>query len=151
MDGATFSRFWSKVEVAQPDDCWLWLGSSDSLGYGGLRVGSRTDGTRRMVAAYRLSYEHFIGQIPEGLSLDHLCRNPSCVNPEHLEAVTHRENVLRGVGMGARWAKRDRCDKGHPLSDDNLIIRTDGGRRCRRCRADYDRERYEARKAGVVK
>ena len=87
-------RFWDKVDTS--GDCWPWLAAENNWGYGLFNVGSRTDGTRRKAYAHRWSYEHLVGPIPEGLQLDHLCRTPACVRPEHLEPVTPSENVRRG-------------------------------------------------------
>lgn len=83
-------RFWEKVQRAGDDECWPWLGFRNYLGYG-----SFWDGSRK-VPAYRFAYMLRHGTIPDGAVLDHLCRNPSCVNPNHLEAVSHRENIKRG-------------------------------------------------------
>jgi len=80
------------------NSCWLWQGIINEAGYGKLKV------SKRWVKAHRYSYELFVGDIPEGLTLDHLCRNRSCVNPGHLEPVTLRENVLRGAAY--RYGKQ---------------------------------------------
>jgi hypothetical protein len=85
----------------------------------------------------------FMGEIPDGLVIDHLCRNRKCVNPFHLEAVTLKENILRGAGTGAEFARRTHCNKGHEFSEENTIIRSDGGRRCKTCRrAERDDPEY---------
>lgn len=74
--------------------CWQWLHGTNSIGYGQLHV--RHSKPRRMAYAHRVYYERHVGPVPDGLELDHLCRNPGCVNPEHLEPVTHAENIRRG-------------------------------------------------------
>jgi hypothetical protein len=87
-------RFEDVVDIQGPDGCWEWTSTRMSAGYGQM-----WDGTRgRTQGAHRLFYEAFIGPIPEGLELDHLCRNRACVRPDHLEPVTRRENLLRGAG-----------------------------------------------------
>ena len=97
-------RFWAKVRIGsvpadRPDlgPCWEWTAAQNDQGYGFFRVGSRTDGTNRLVRAHRLAYETLIGPIPEGLESDHLCRNRPCANPGHIEPVTSALNNHRGV------------------------------------------------------
>ena len=125
------SNFWSKVQ--KTDSCWIWTGSK-RYGYG--FFGSNYEHRQ----AHRFSWELHRGPIPEGLQIDHLCRNPSCVNPEHLEPVTQRENILRGVGATAKLAKQTHCKNGHPLSGDNLYLRKGAfgfERICRICKKAY--------------
>jgi hypothetical protein len=83
------------------------------------------------------------GPIPEGLELDHLCRMPACANPYCVEPVTHRENLLRGDGLGAWYAKRTHCNERHPYDEENTSIKSDGSRRCLVCHAaqEYARRR----------
>ncbi len=124
-------RFWEKVNKTSL--CWLWT-STIAGGYGVFRLGSMADGTRRRVPAHRFAYEQLVGPIPEGFDLDHLCRVRNCVNPEHLEPVTRRENLLRGVGIPALNAAKTHCKRGHPLSGENLIWQTNGYYGARQCR-----------------
>ena len=123
-------KFWSKVQVGGLFDCWAWRGGKQSGGYGALVVGSRTDGSRRVVLAHRWSYEYAVGPIEGGLDIDHLCRNRACVNPLHLEPVTHRVNCLRGVSPCAIHAQKTHCPHGHPYD----AVTRRGSRLCRVCR-----------------
>lgn len=131
-------RFWARVDKS--DECWIWLGAKAAGGYGRVVV----DG--RYWMAHRFAYVDMVGPIPEGLELDHLCRVRDCVNPSHLEPVTHWENVRRGDGPVARNARKTECLNGHPLSGDNLM--SVDARRCRTCHRTRAREatrRYRAR------
>lgn len=118
-------RFWEKVKKAEA--CWIWTGSLDRHGYGQFWH------QKKLRQAHRWSYERFVGPIPAGLTLDHLCRTPACVNPEHLEPVTQGENTLRGDTFQARNAAKTHCPRGHLLAGDNLRRRHDGHRACREC------------------
>ena len=119
--------------------CWLWTRCVDGSGYGAVRAGGAT---RR---AHRVSYEAIVGQIPPGLQMDHLCRVKSCVNPDHLEPVTHRENSLRSNNAGGRNARMTHCLRGHLLADPNVYWCRGGLRRlCKACdkiRRDNGRDR----------
>lgn len=125
------AKFW--MGVKRNGGCWEWQGSL-TRGYG-------TFAPKRFVLlrAHRVAYELLRGSIPDGLELDHLCKNPSCVNPQHLEPVTHAENCRRGDGFGGRNARKDACDAGHPLSGANLYVDPKGRRQCRTCRAEQAR------------
>ncbi len=118
------------MSLPEPNSgCWLWIGYICKDGYGILRGR----------CAHRFAYEDYIGPIPDGLEIDHLCKTRSCVNPEHLEPVTHAENIARGdyKTPNHRNLRKTHCPKGHPFSGENLIIerKKDGGerRRCREC------------------
>ncbi len=124
-------RFLEKVQ--KTDSCWIWTAKKEKFGYGRFAI------REREFAAHRVAYELFVGNIPDGLSIDHLCKNPSCVNPEHLEPVTMRVNLLRGNTFQARNASKTHCPQGHPYSGDNLIFKS-GGRTCRACRIQKKRE-----------
>lgn len=134
-------RFFSYVQ-REPSGCWLWIGMLNNKGYGTFYV--HEYGNKK--AAHIFSYEHFVGPVPEGLELDHLCRMTRCVNYEHLEPVTHKENMHRGVK-----ASRAHCAEGHPFSGDNLII-DNGTRRCRICRnrRKSDREKRKRQAARLA-
>lgn len=116
-------------------DCIEWTGSRLPTGYGYIRIAGRG------VYAHRFFFERAKGPIPPGLHIDHLCRNTSCVNPDHLEAVTQRENTLRGINPAAENARKTHCKRGHPLSGDNLQIKRDGARLCRKCVRRHDMKR----------
>ena len=114
--------------VPEPNSgCWLWLGGVNE-GYGRVRVG------RKQAMAHRVMYEREVGPIPKGLTLDHLCRVRSCVNPAHLEPVTTRENTLRGVGVSALNAQKVACVRGHRFDSKNTY-HLRGKRSCRACHA----------------
>lgn len=130
------ARFWSKVNRA--GDCWLWVASLGPNGYGQFNAGSS------IVRAHRFAYEAAVGPVPAGLELDHLCRVRRCVNPAHLEPVTHRDNIMRGDTIVAGQVKRGRCPIGHEYAGENLIVRQ-GSRFCRECKRKSDRD-YRARK-----
>lgn len=131
-------RAFVRRRVRHDGYCWVWTGHvSRKTGYG---QGSPR-GERAGSLAHRLSYEAFVGPIPQGMTLDHACRNRPCVNPEHLEPVTSKENVLRGIGRSAVNARRRFCVAGHPLSGDNLYTRPNSHRACRACRREADRAR----------
>lgn len=125
-------RFWSKVNQATESGCWEWTGSLDRHGYGWFSIAAKP------IRAHRWSYEHHVGPIPAGLVLDHLCRNPSCVNPAHLEPVTSQENIRRGT---VPHSSKTHCPHGHPYSGDNLIVDKRGHRSCRTCRRSQDAAR----------
>ena len=114
---------WRKIK--QLGDCWLWTGTRASTGYGIFYINGKN------IGAHRFIYELLIGPIPLELELDHLCRNRACVNPFHLEVVTHRVNVLRGEGPTARNAAKTHCLRGHSLKDS--YVRRNGYRNCRIC------------------
>lgn len=120
------ARFWSKVDVTTLRRCWEWRGGKTDLGYGHFSLNGRC------AQAHRVAYELLVGEIPESLFLDHVCRNPGCVNPAHLEVVTNAENVRRGQAPNVVASRLNQCLNGHPLSGDN-VYRYNGKRRCRIC------------------
>lgn len=130
-------RFWRLVEKGP--GCWMWKGSLNN-GYGSLSAGSRTDHSRGKIPAHVISYELHIGRVPEGAEIDHACRNRACVNPEHLEAVPRRVNILRGESIVAKNARKTHCPKGHPYDDQNTVRSKDGSRSCRACRRERQRQ-----------
>lgn len=116
------------AKVDRSSGCWIFTGALTKNGYSSISNGRR--GARAY--GHRLSYEFFVGPIAEGMDIDHLCRNRACVNPEHLEPVTRRVNLLRGEGWAGRNAAKTHCKRGHEFTEDNT--RRDGrGRQCRAC------------------
>lgn len=127
-------RFMHKIAVDEATGCWLWTGGIfQQTGYG-LFTRPYSDGKWRPTTAQRASYELVKGAIPEGLELDHLCRVRHCVNPDHLEAVTHWENNRRGMSPSAIAYRTNRCLKGHEFTPENTFARTRNGRTKRECR-----------------
>ena len=144
------TRFWSKVKVA--NDCWLWQGTTPA-GYGQYALWSRGSGVNRQrgtIPAHRYAYEQFIGEVPEGLELDHLCRVKNCVNPQHLEPVTHRENCLRAATVRQWPTMSTHCDKGHDRSL-WIVYRKNGHRECRLCNRETLRRWRLSDKKSVVR
>ena len=132
-------RFAEKIALAD-SGCIEWIASTDGTGYGKFMAEPGHNG--RMTQAHRWSYEYHVGPIPDGLQLDHLCRNRACVNPDHLEPVSQRENLLRGVGATAMNARKTHCPEGHRYAGPNLYVNpTTGSRLCRTCRREHDRKR----------
>lgn len=127
-------RFWEKVQLPDsPDGCVEWTGYRDPFGYGRFGIGARDH------KAHRFSYEMLVAPIPTGTELDHLCRNTSCVRPDHLEAVPHRENMRRADIANRR---KTHCPQGHPYSGDNLYLTPNGRRECKVCREQRSKERW---------
>lgn len=126
----------SNVERSE-SGCWLYRGHVSSKGYGKVRV--RRLSREHLISAHRVAYEYLRGPIPEGLELDHLCRVRHCINPEHLEPVTHSVNVRRGISPWGEMGRRPVCPKGHELAGRNLYLKPVKHfykRQCRTCRAE---------------
>lgn len=117
-----------------PGGCWLWTGAHIPSGYGNFD----------RAAAHRTGYEMLVGPVAADMHVDHLCRNPGCVNPAHLEPVTCQVNTLRGVGPSARNAAKTECQNGHPFTPESTYRTKSGGRMCRRCKAAWT-QTFQAR------
>jgi len=136
---AVLDRLMSKVVWnGDEDECWTWEGAKVKEGYGVLTV------NRRGARVHRVTYEAYVGPIPEGFQIDHLCRNTACCNPAHLEAVTPWLNTIRSNAASALNLRKTHCVRGHLLDGDNLLIRKDGkGRECRACKRRHNHARYQ--------
>lgn len=121
-------RFRAKVQ--EENDCWIWTGSLHVKGYGHFSAKGRP------IMAHRFAYEYFVGPIPEGMTIDHLCKRNPCVNPAHLEPTTCAENIRRGGN-----AAKTHCKHGHPFDEANTLHRAGGGRGCRTCARESARRR----------
>ena len=124
---------WPHETLSQP--CWTWTGSMSSDGYGRYHW-------RDEQLAHRVAYRAWVGPIPPGMTLDHLCRNRACVNPAHLEPVSLRENIMRGSGVCAQHARQTHCKRGHEFTSENTYRYPDGRRGCRACMRANRRRRY---------
>lgn len=136
-------RFMKSISPEPNSGCWLWLGAVDRKGYGTISIATG-GGKKRAAFAHRISHELFRGAIPTGMEIDHLCRLPCCVNPDHLEPVTHRENDLRGFGAPAMNARKTHCSSGHPFTPENTYYAGKGRHRrtCRTCKQVWSRKTY---------
>jgi hypothetical protein len=134
------ARMLSRCMPEPMSGCWLWIGVLDgNFGYG------RVDEYGRSRLAHRALYELLRGSVASDLTLDHLCRNPQCVNPAHLDPVSQWVNVMRSpIAPAAINAAKVFCKHGHPLSGANLLLRSDGSRRCATCRKNDTRRRVAA-------
>lgn len=126
------TRFWAKV-APKPDGCWVWTAAHVADGYGNYKLDGRAQ------RAHRVAYQALVGEIPEGMTLDHLCRRRDCVNPGHMEVVSRRENTIRGEGATARNSRKTHCAHGHEFTEANTYLYR-GWRVCRKCNSskNYD-------------
>lgn len=137
-------RLEAGLVIGLPDECWPWRGTMFSNGYGRFLL----NGVE--CVAHRVVYELLRGEVPDGYVLDHLCRAPACVNPDHLEPVTQQINTHRGVGPTAKNAAKAQCAKGHEFTPENTRLRR-GKRECRTCVREQLRDQWKrgARKRGA--
>lgn len=134
----TKKRFEDKYLINKETGCWEWQAGLDGKGYSAFCV------RKRMKIGHRISYNIYVGEIPKGLVIDHLCKNIKCVNPAHMEPVTQKDNILRGEAPSSLQAQQTHCLEGHPLFGENLFITKDGKRVCRQCRKNYYYKDLEA-------
>lgn len=149
MSHSIEQRFWQKVNkngplpenLPQLGQCWLWLGWDNGKGYGKFDFGNKK------IYAHRFSYQISIGEIPQGLVLDHLCRNRICVNPNHLEPKTNKQNLLATGSKirnnGKLQREKTHCLMGHEFNEENTYLTKTKQRHCRKCRAARERKRRE--------
>lgn len=134
VHGTPSERFWPKVSKGTERECWAWKGAQISKGYGVFSNGSGS------TLAHRFSYTELRGPIPDELVIDHLCRNPNCVNPWHMEIVTFAENVRRGRA-GAKNREKTHCKHGHEFTAENTYTYVQSGkRRCKTCAKRWTKE-----------
>lgn len=121
----------------EADGCWMWQGKKWHNGYGAFYVGGGRSGPK-VIGAHRFAWEMVNGPIPDGLEIDHLCKTRACVNPAHMEVVTHAENMRRATG----WKKvpATHCKYGHPFDEENTTFLPDGKRACRTCQRERMRK-----------
>ena len=131
-------RFEGRFSVNGQTGCWDWTASKRPNGYGQIGEGGRYC---KVLYAHRVAYELYKGPIPAGLDIDHLCRNRGCVNPDHLEAVTRKVNLLRGNTIPAAKARQTHCLKGHAFDEINTRINNRGTRECKQCSRERQRKR----------
>ncbi len=136
----TEQRFWAKVDQNGPGGCWLWTASLDRLVYGRFRAEGNA------ISAHRFSYALLVGELVPGLDLDHLCGVRRCVNPSHLEQVTHAENVRRG-NTGIANRSKTHCKRDHEFTPENTRLDKRGSRTCLTCQKARNQARYPQRRA----
>lgn len=153
MSNTLSSRIMARVRKDEETGCWVWLGCISGKGYEKGEGYGRIQavlGKLGQVSTHRVMYEQHKGPIPPGLQIDHLCRNRRCCNPDHLEAVTQKENIMRGISFSAHNARKTACPRGHEYTSDNVVwdvSRGDRRRKCRECerlRAIRNRRRAAA-------
>lgn len=133
-------RFHKSISLPDANGCMRWISHFNNCGYG------RFCYVYRQILAHRFAYQVWVSEIPEGLTLDHLCGHPWCVAPDHLEPATQRTNILRGTAPSAINAAKTHCIRGHEFDDTNTRITTNGRRQCRQCIRAYRRQHRLAKR-----
>lgn len=138
-----YERFQEKIQIDDESGCWLWIGYLLPGGYATISFQGKKQ------YAHRVAYSQFVGPIPEGMVLDHLCRIRNCCNPAHLEPVTQAENSRRAIWGPPRPNQvRDQCRKGHPYTEENTLPDNGDGRKCRTCYLESKRRAYLRKQSG---
>ena len=137
LPSVRFARF-----IRRDGDCLIFTGSKNK-GYGVFGMGRKSEGH---IAAHRFAWDLLRDPIPQGMELDHLCRNRACVNPDHLEPVTHRENCHRGHSPSSVNLRKTHCIHGHEFTAANTRLKEGNRRDCKRCDADRQLKKYHARR-----
>lgn len=139
-------RMAAKIVPDEATGCWNWTGTKSDSGYGRVSIDGRAH------QAHRIAYEILRAQIPDGMQIDHLCRNRACLNPDHMEPVTQRENIMRGESVSARNARRNHCNRGHEYVQGSFIMERSKSGLMRRCLICQDMtEEARARREGFVR
>lgn len=128
-------RLMEKCSPEPNTGCWLWIGAHQPSGYGQLWNGERPE------QAHRISYRIYFGKFSEKLEIDHICRQPSCINPNRLRVVSHKENMRASNTIMGINSRKTHCQNGHLLCGKNLLRLKNGSRNCRICRNEYARKR----------
>lgn len=139
-------RLARRTAIDTATGCHNWLGNLNGGGYGVIIEGGLGS---RLLRTHRVAYEIAKGPIPDGLQIDHLCRNRRCCNPDHLEAVTQQINMERGMAQSARNSRKTHCVRGHEFTPDNIFWRATGARQCRICRREAHKIAMRAKRAAL--
>lgn len=140
--GTDSERFWAKVEIT--GFCWNWTGAKGQHGHGFFNLGKETGW--KGIGAHKFAWLDLMQEDTTGRDLDHLCRNPACVNPDHLEPVTHRENMYRGYAPGIRTRVTRVCKAGHNLDEVGFYTAASGRQTCKVCAAARSKRYLEKKR-----